>query len=809
MTKTIGLILILFLLAIGPLVTNAQPLYAQNECFVPERFALDDQNKNSTAASDLPSKTDIEAGIENGQIHQSKSIPVNGRLQEQGTRRVIADTTIYIRKTSGPSAKDIVETLTTDAKGEFHCRLEPGTYTFIVAAVGYDKFEQGVEIEKETVEPLVLRMVPQTINPYQIIVRSKKKSNEVSKQQLSVEEATQIPGANRDVLASITSLPGINSVSAFNGYGNGIVIRGSAQEDSLFQVNNHSLYGGLYHLGGLESIIEPELIESIDYIAGGFSAEYGNTLGGVVDLNVKDPRTDRFGGYVNLGLLSGSFMLEGPVSEKDSFVFSLKRGFIDSYIKMAEGMMEDNTGTEFVQYPNYYDGSAIYRHEIAEDNDLKIITVAKSDALELKNDVDYVSERTSNHTLYKERFINVIGEWDYRNDKFRSLFSPMVGSNYTYAYNGERSYYKQFINVYELNEKIEYQLNDSHRLKGGLGLAFADAKIDSNSYVNEKEGEIPSTNYQEEIQLNKDFTFFYPSTYIMDQIQLGRFTLTPGINTIYDSHNEHTLFDPRFGLKYQLTKETLLKAATGLYSKMPLYDECVDSYGTKGLKPEKAIHGVLGVEHQIGENLTLDVQTYYKSFDDLVVRIDDNDPTLYGNVGTGHAYGGEILLRHQMTDHFFGWISYAYSVARRKDGPNEDERNFDSDSPHNFTTVLSYKPNRYWSFGLKYQYASGNPYTDLLGTETLYDVDTDTYYPIYNDSINEDRIRAHQQLDLRIDKYWLFDNFILSTYLDVRNVLQFENVYAKSYNADYTQSENVLSIDSYVPLIFLGVKVDF
>ena len=162
-----------------------------------------------------------------------------------------------------------------------------------------------------------------------------------------------------------------------------------------------------------------------------------------------------------------------------------------------------------------------------------------------------------------------------------------------------------------------------------------------------------------------------------------------------------------------------------------------------------------------------------------------------------------------MTDNFFGWLAYSYSVARRKDGPDEEERYFDNDVTHNLKAVANYKPSRYWSFGLRYEYASGKPYTDLLNVETIYDVESDEYKPTYNGPINEDRLKPHHQLDLRIDKYWLFNQFILSTYLDIRNVLQTKNVADIVYNKDYTQSEEMLSVSSQVPLIFLGIKVDF
>jgi outer membrane receptor protein involved in Fe transport len=742
----------------------------------------------------------------------ASTFPIQGLLLEKGTRRALADITVYIRATN---SKKVVETLTTDKDGRFQFQLVPGKYTVIVAAVGYDKLEEELKVNQNSDKDLTLRIVPTTINPYQIVVRSQKKSVEVSKRKLNTEEAVKIPGSNRDVLSSIKSLPGINSSSAFNGYGNGIVIRGSSQDDSLFLANNHSIgdfskTGGLYHFGGFESIIEPELVESVDYIAGGFSAEYGNALGGVIDLNIKDPRTDRLGGFANLSFLSTSLMLEGPISAKDSIAFSFKRGFLDQYIKMTESIQEEeNDGTKFIEYPNYYDGTAIYRHEFSDESDFKLTAVGKSDSVEAKDDVEYVSERSSNRALLEDKYISLIGEWEIKSGAFKSLLTPIITYSYSNDFFGDRAYHRQSFDTYELKEKIEYQLNQTHQLKAGMGLRINQAKIDSYSSTTPKEGEVYDKDYDIETRLKKDFTMYYPSLFLMDQIEIGRFTLTPGIHSIYDSHNEQALFDPRLSLIYALTEATSLKGATGVYSQMPQYDECVEPWGTKGLKPEKSIHGVLGAEHQFGENLTLDVQTYYKSFYDLAVRIDDTDPTRFGNDGGGFAYGAEILLRHQMTDHFFGWISYGYSVARRKDGPDKDERYFDSDMPHNFIAVANYKPNRYWSFGMKYQYASGLPYTDLLHTETVYDVDKDVYYPVYDGPINEDRLDAHQQLDFRIDKYWIFNNFIMSTYLDVRNVLQTKNIFQKVYNKDYTQSEDFLNISSQVPLIFLGLKFDF
>lgn len=732
---------------------------------------------------------------------------IGGTVVEKGTRIPLGNTRIFLKQTDTGT---VVTSVSTDSTGQFELSAEPGNYTLIIAASGYDKFEHPVSTKQSSHPGMLLRVVPQTINPYRVVVRQKKNTSEISSQHLSIEEATSLPGSNRDVLNSVTNMPGVNAVSVFNGYGNGIVIRGSSQEDSLFNVNDHTI-PAFYHFGGFESIIEPEMIESVDYNAGGFSSEYGNAMGGVVSLTVKNPRTDRMGGYINLGLLSSSFMVEGPVSDHDSLYFSMKRGFLDQYIKMVDRIeKERNPGNsiDFVQYPVYYDTSFIFNHSASPGNEFRLIGIGAVDSFKFTDPEDPVSERYSDTLKHKQSFSTLIGEWEYRDGPFESVFSPMfTGSHFTWE-QGERSYHRQRINEFALSEKAEYRMNHTHRLKGGLRFNYAHVNLDSCSLVLEKEGEISYDNTDLELKLNKDFNFYTPSVYLMDHMSFGKLTVTPGINSFQDTYNHHTIVDPRLFFKYQLTDKTALKTSGGLYSQMPQYDEFLEPWGTRGLKPERSVHTVAGIEHYLTDNLFLDIQAYHKSFDDLVVRDVAIDPTYYTNDGSGRSYGAEILLRHTLTDHFFGWVSYSYSVAKRNDGFGKPERYFDSDTPHNLITVMSYKPNRYWSFGFKYQYASGTPYTDLLNVDTTYDVDNNEYIPNYTGPINTQRLKAHHQVDFRIDKYWLFNTCVISTYLDFRNVFQQKYVTSINYNEDYTAQEEMVSVDSEIPLIFVGVKID-
>lgn len=299
--------------------------------------------------------------------------------------------------------------------------------------------------------------------------------------------------------------------------------------------------------------------------------------------------------------------------------------------------------------------------------------MGSSDSLKADLDDDAISERFAARSDYRSRFATLIGEWEYQAGAYTSVFSPILSYQDTLIDRGNRAYFKQAGTTCGLSEKMIYQADPGQRVTGGVRLMLEEIDLDANYFALPKEGEISYDYYDREMRSNKSLSMFYPAFYLMDQIRMGRLTVTPGRNVSYDTYNEHMLIDPRISLTYQLTPATAVKGAAGIYSKRPEYDESVAPWGTKGLKPERSIHGILGVEHRFSDTLDLEVQAYYKDLDDLVVRIDPDDPSRYANQGTGHVYGAELLLRHQMTDNFFGWLAYSYSVARRKDYTQREE----------------------------------------------------------------------------------------------------------------------------------------
>jgi len=729
---------------------------------------------------------------------KDSKIEVTGILLERGTRAPVSRKVFYIIEKNNKKVR-------TDKEGKFKFSLVAGTYTLSFPIVGYEKFETKVDVKKGEKIELTIRLEPLVINPYKIVVTGEKNKGEVSVQRVTIAEASKIPGTNRDVLKAVTSLPGVTNISVFNGYGSGLVVRGSSAGDSSTIVNEHGI-PLMYHFGGLDPVIEPELVESLDFFAGGFSSEYFNTMGGVIQINLRDPRKDRWGGYLNLSLLNISFMVEGPISKKDYLAVAFKRGMLDAYVRIVEELGFFNNSVSFSTYPFYYDAMVLYVHEFNRRNKLKMYTVGSWDEVRLGFDNQTSIQKMSNTATTKTQFIQHTTEWQFRENNFKSLFSPMAEIVWVDINAGDAAYFKNFFFQLELSEKMEVKLNDIHKLRFGAKFYYGFYTMDVNLFAMPKEGEVAYNPLSNEIQDHSEGHYWFPGLYFMDEITYKGLTLVPGINFIYDEHNRQMMFDPRLSIKYKINEHWTLKTSGGLYSQLPSNDESYEPWGTPGLRPEKALHAIVGVEYNPLDFLELDLQGYYKHFFDLVKRDDSFDLSSFSNGGINYAYGVEFLIRHKMTEKFFGWISYSFCMSERKDSPDGEWRPFDVDVNHNLITVASYKLNKYWQFGARFKLASGAPYSDVLFSDYSFDADNNFNIPQYKGEVNSSRLPVTHQLDLRIDKYWIFDHWIFSTYLDIQNVYMAKNVIGVSYSNDYTEKVYTYG---FPILVFIGLKGDF
>jgi hypothetical protein len=294
-------------------------------------------------------------------------------------------------------------------------------------------------------------------------------------------------------------------------------------------------------------------------------------------------------------------------------------------------------------------------------------------------------------------------------------------------------------------------------------------------------------------------------------MDLGRgVRLVPGLrlDTFLLAGEPRAALDPRLVGKWQADAKTLWKAYAGTFHQAPAAEGFDAAFGNPDLKLEYAIHTGVGIERKLTDVLSLESELYWVGRRDQSTRVDtvvrNQDGTLrrlnFDSVQIGHTYGLEVLLRHEITRHFFGWASYTLSFSEQRRHPGDDWQLTGFDQTHNLTLVGSYHFDSGWEVGTRFRAVSGRPTTPIVGG--TFDADAGGYVPLTGD-FRGTRTPFFHQLDLRGEKTWTFDTWSFSAYLDVQNVYNAENPEATQWDYRYRQSSPIRG----VPILpTLGVK---
>lgn len=254
------------------------------------------------------------------------------------------------------------------------------------------------------------------------------------------------------------------------------------------------------------------------------------------------------------------------------------------------------------------------------------------------------------------------------------------------------------------------------------------------------------------------------TVYLEDEIALDFLTITPGIRMSHYSINDEVYIEPRLSMMYELNDTTQLRAAFGDYHQFALsvsrqsIEEGPRNFWTLAdgdtVPVSKARHFILGATRDIGD-YSANIELFHKEYKDLSEFTEQIRPTRAEDgrgailtleqefhTGDGTASGIELFLQKNVGD-FTGWAGYTYSEVEYDFPTVSDTPYFaDQDTSHEFKAVLMYSW-RGWDFASTFIYATGRPYTEVLG------VAEDTFPPAYEvGEKNAERYEAYHRLDL-------------------------------------------------------------
>lgn len=726
-------------------------------------------------------------------------LSISGVVWEKGTRKPLDNVQVVLkgRKT---------HQTTTDQKGKFEFTV-PGEETFFltVFTLGYNK-PPAITVtpaERQTVKLKRIYLENATVLD-DVLVYADRNPDNIAKTSISGKELEAVAGTGGDPLRGLQTLP---SVAVTNDGSANPAIRGSSPGDNKYYVDFVPV-DYLFHFGGAVSVFNADLVENFNLYASAYGAEYGDVLGGVIDVNLREPRDDRMGGKLNMNLYLSDFLIEGPVADNQSFYFAGRRSYYDLLLPKT-GQLGDDSGVEYTQFPAFSDYQGKYLWKLDRNNRISLqlngaedkFKFIISDTSEIaESDPDIAGSNTLANKYDSQSIVlrSRLGKETNNKIAFGHIYSTTkrrAGA----AGTGEATF-----DNYYLREAFSTKISDDHRLLLGADYShnYVEFDLDYNDpKCTEFDPSCDFTSAQRVTSVDSLYADFY-SFYAKDRWQLSEsVTSILGVRVSYDNYLEEIFTEPRLGLEVDFLENMLATAGWGKYHQFPGGTQVLDEFGNPDLSNLSAEHYVLGLGQEIKSDWSWKVEAFYKNLDKLVVA----DPVdNYTNTGKGRAYGLDVFTKKELTEKFNGWISFTWSRSERENENTGDVFPASVDQPINVKLVANYKLSNKWSFGAKWLYHSGNPYTPIVGS-VLRPATTDQYLPVYGE-LNSDRLPAYHKLDLRLDRDFTYNTWKLNTYLELINAYNQKNLAGYSYNNDYSEREPVYQLPR---LISFGIQADF
>lgn len=689
-----------------------------------------------------------------------------------------------------------------DEDGEVSLRGVPaGPHVVHVEASGFEPYSVRETFAPNVVTDARYFLRRAASDGYETVIRGRKEQREVTKRVLTRREVKRVPGTFGDAIRVVQRLPGV--ARAPFGLG-AVVIRGGAPDDSSILIDGH-VTRLLFHLGAGPSIINSDLIERLELYPGGFGVKFGRSHAGVVEVVTRDPRADTYAGAVTVDLLQTSFRLEGPALGGAFFV-AARRSYVAEVLNIGDvtARFVDLQGTTFTLAPRYQDYQARMAWRLPHHQTLSLTVMGTDDELDFAVDTAElgpgVPERTGitmgAHRLYARwRFQSPTTHDDGR-PYFRAEVSPLV--EYTYSENRfDESLFAMevprasLIGHAELRPLREWGITVGTDNTAGWFFFKTDVPF---VLPDERLFPRPTTSDPPRYKGAGDVLGTSLAFYAETDVQLGPLLLVGGLRSDLWSYYDRVAseIDPRLAFRYDALEGLTLKGNVGRYHKMPNPTELSKDFGNPDLPMEEGWQYGLGAETWLTRSLSLDAEVFYRTLFHLPVAVrsplefDASGEPFVQPVGEGRVFGAEFLLRQHLEHGLFGWIAYTILRSERR-YHDEDPvrwRLASLDQTHILSVAASYQLPWGFELGAAVRYVSGNPQTLAIGG--LYDADRSRYLRVNGPPLGG-RLPGFFQLDVRVDKRFVFDTWALGLFVDLQNATNHTNYEFYTYNYDYAE----------------------
>lgn len=548
--------------------------------------------------------------------------------------------------------------------------------------------------------------------------KGKPKVTDLTSMEISAKEARQVASLSGGVEGLLKTLPSVNSNAELSSQ---YMVRGGNYDENLIYINDIEIYRPFLIRNSLQeglSIINPDMVQAINFSAGGFEAKYGDKMSSSLNIYYREPTQFELSGEASLigGRLTTGF------ASKNKRLTALVSGRYRNTNLVLNTLNED---TDF--NPQYFDVQTYLNYKLSDKWKLSFIGYLSKNDYEMVPKVKEVDFGTLQSPQKLSVFYNGKEDDQYKNMMGTASITYRPNQKWTisldnFAYqNREREYYsiasayllQSFDPVtgdpvasYDVGGQIDHARNDLLVKTYGsqLKTKFSpDVNTDLEVGVKfEKENLKDFTN---EWQLVDSLGYSTPRDFvkpgILDAGNLrlkhsiaGRNHIEPtrlsvfaqfsrkmywgahrvfinaGVRASYWDFNEETIISPRgqIAVKPDWEMDMLFTLSGGIYYQAPFYKEIKDVTGAfnSDIKSQRSIQIIFknDFEFKMAERpFKLTTEAYYKKLDHLIPYYLDNVRIRYAgeNNATGSAYGVDARLFGEFVPGVDSWISASYA----------------------------------------------------------------------------------------------------------------------------------------------------
>lgn len=647
---------------------------------------------------------------------------------------------------------------TTDLQGKYSLEFNSADTVIVsFSMMGYAGKEKVLTRPRGDLR-LNITLQPQSFDMGEVTVKEVRRQLN-STQHINKENLKRMPSTTGNAVEEMVATQA--GVSTHNELSSQYNVRGGSFDENSVYINGVEVYRPLLISSGQQeglSVINSDMVESINFSAGGFAAEYGDKMSSVLDITYKKPKN--FEASASASLL-GANLYVGYARRGFSMTHGIRYKTNQYMLGSLETKGEYNP--RFLDYQTYISWSPNRKWSLDFIGNIS------------QNKYDfYPADRHTNFgTMHDVKSFKVYFDGK-EEDLFRTFFGTLnlthhfsertklslLGSAYitkeqeTYDIQGQYwldetntteqlgvgtylEHARNYLNANMKSMKLVFNHKaNAHDIRAGL--TWKHEKISENSREWEMRDSagysIPHTgnrldliyNLRSKNSISSNRMEVYGQDTWRFVNKVGIFSLNYGARLSYWSWNKEWLFSPRvsLGLIPSFNEDFTFRFATGLYYQSPFYKELRDTVTANGstkvvlnqdIKSQRSYQVVLGGDYKfklMNRPFKFTTEVYYKALSNLIPYNVDNVKIVYygGNVGTGYTTGIDFKLFGEFVEGTDSWISFSLMKAEQKVNGKSFPQATDQRYNLNFFFSDFFPGTSRWKMTLKACIADGLPF---------------------------------------------------------------------------------------------------